>query len=349
MASAALIMSCVYNYARSPHVICSMGDCDTVTTTVIMAIFPRAVAVGCMVSRAAVAYKNATGAVAAYEASAAEYEAHYPVDACGARWRRGFAAALGIACAALIVPVNAYRIHLLYLRYRDGGIVAFHVFMYAQNASMCFAELQFVVYCLQLCRMFCQINGELSALKSETIAVNRYPAVLRCPGPLPAASAAAAATLGRPPLAEDVERLKFRHQFVSDAVAHLNALYGFQLGASLSALFVMSLFDIYAAVSNVFDSSRFHMFFYVWLFQYAFRFTVIVIMTHVTTKQALKSKILITDINSRHADNYAKEELRLFLQELSSRSMEFTTLDMFVINIRLITSHLNEFGFINLR
>jgi len=276
MASAALLVSCVYNYARSPQVICSMGDCSTVSTTVIMAIFPRAVAVGCMVSRAAVAYRNATGAVAAYEASVAEYEAHHPVDG---RWGRAFAAVLGIACAALMVPVNAYRIHLLYQRYRDGGIVAFHVFMYVQNASMCFAELQFVVYCLQLCRMFCQINGELSALKSESIAANRYPAVLMCPGPLPDA------TLGRPPLAEDVERLKYRHQFVSDAVADLNALYGFQLGASLSALFVMSLFDIYAAVSNVVDSTNFHVFFYVWLFQYAFRFTLIVVMTHVTTKQ----------------------------------------------------------------
>jgi len=277
MASAALLMTCVYNYARSPHVICSMSDCSTVTTTVIMAIFPRAVAVGCMVSRAAVAYKNATGAVAAYVASAAEYEAHYPADACDARWRRVFAAALGIVCAALIVPVNAYRIHLLYLRYRDGGIVAFHLFMYLQNASMCFAELQFVVYCLQLCRMFCQINGELSALKSETIAVNRYPAVLMCPVPPPAAAA-----LGRPPLAEDVERLKFRHQFVSDAVADLNALYGFQLGASLSSLFIMSLFDIYAAVSDFVDSANLY---YAWLLQYAFRFTLIVVMTHVTTKQ----------------------------------------------------------------
>ncbi|XP_025198332.1 uncharacterized protein LOC112596765 [Melanaphis sacchari] len=286
----------------------------------------------CMVSRAAMVYKGATGAVAAYEAKTAEYDAHCPADARDARCHWALAAVVAAGCAALIVLPNVYRVHLLYDRYRDAGLVAFFVLMYVQNATMCVTELQFVVYCLGLCLKFCQINGEMSAIRSDTIAANRYPAVLMSPCSPPGAAT------GRPPSADSVERLKLRHQFVSDSVGDLNALYGFQLGASLSALFVMALFDIYAVVSGVVETAKGYLFFYAWVFQYAFRFTVIVITTHVTTKQALKSKILITDINSRLTDKNTKEELQLFLQELSSRSVNFTTLDMFIINIRLITS-----------
>ncbi|CAI6355076.1 unnamed protein product [Macrosiphum euphorbiae] len=332
--SAALFLSCLYNYARSQEVICSLGDCRSTTTTIIMAMFPRAVAVGCMVSRAAVLYKNVTGAVAVYEGKIAEYEAHYPEDACGARFRRAFVTIVVVTCAAIIIPVNVYRIHLLYRQYRSSGLIVFHALMYVQNASTCVTELQFVVYCFGLCRMFCHMNGDMSALRSEAIVVNRYPPVLMTCRPLGATTELCSG----PSLVDGVERLKLRHQFISGAVRDLNALYSFQLVASLSVLFAMSLFDIYGVVSNVVKTADSHLFFYGWVLQYAFRFSMIVLTTHVTTKQALKSKIFITDINTRLTDSNTKEELRLFLDELCGRSVEFTTFDMFIINTRLITS-----------
>lgn len=167
--SAALFLSCLYNYAWSQEVICSLGDCRTTKNTIIMAMFPRAVAVGCMVSRAAVLYKNVTGAVAVYEGKIAEYEAHYPEDAYDVRFRRAFVTFVLVTCAAIIIPVNAYRIYLLYYQYRSSEFIVFYTFMYMQNASTCVTELQFVVYCFGLCRMFCHINGDMSALRSETI------------------------------------------------------------------------------------------------------------------------------------------------------------------------------------
>lgn len=276
--SAALVLSCVYNYAWSPHVICLLGDCNSTTRMIIMAIFPRAVAVGCMMSRLAVVYKSLAGAVAVYEGKIAEYEAHYPTGTGNMRCRRAFAACVAVTCAALIVPVNAFRIHLLYHRYQNGTIVAFHVLMYVQNASMYVTELQFVVYCFGLYHKFCQINSDMSALKSEAIVANRYPAVLMSCRP-------SVVELSSLPLADSVERLKLRHQFVSDAVRDLNALYGVQLGASLSVLFIMALFDIYGTVSSVIVPSNGHWFFYGWVLQYAFRFSTIVFTTHVTTKQ----------------------------------------------------------------
>jgi hypothetical protein len=47
----------------------------------------------------------------------------------------------------------------------------------------------------------------------------------------------------------------------------------------------MALFDIYAVVSSVVETAEGHLFFYLWVFQYAFRFAMIVFTTHVTTKQ----------------------------------------------------------------
>jgi len=78
--------------------------------------------------------------------------------------------------------------------------------------------------------------------------------------------------------------------------------------------------------------------------------------------QALKSKILITDINNRYLDNNTKEEvnlfiqimifiyynlksciyfhwqLQLFLNQISSCTIEFTACDFFTLNTHLITS-----------
>jgi len=278
--STALLLSCLYNYVWSQEVICSLGDCRNTTTTIIMAMFPRAVAVGCMVSRAAVLYKNVAGAVAVYEGKIAEYEAHYPEDTCGLRFRRAFITFVVVTCAAIIIPVNAYRIHLLYHQYRSSVLIVFHVLMYVQNASTCATELQFVVYCFGLCRMFCHINDDMSVLRSDTIVVNRYPPVLMTCRP-----SGAPAELDRRSLVNSVERLKLRHQFISGAVRDLNALYSFQLVASLSVLFAMSLFDVYGVVSNVVMTAESHLFFYGWVLQYAFRFSMIVLTTHFTTKQ----------------------------------------------------------------
>ncbi|XP_025417319.1 uncharacterized protein LOC112688369 [Sipha flava] len=129
-----------------------------------------------------------------------------------------------------------------------------------------------------------------------------------------------------------------RHQFISDLVSDLNELYNFQLGLSLSVLFIMSLLDIYDTVSKENTTTKTYLLFYGWMAQYLLRFSFIVLTTQATSKQANKSKTLLTDIDNRYLNNNTKEELRLFLSQVSSHPVEFTTFDFFTLDAHLITS-----------
>lgn len=172
--------------------------------------------------------------------------------------------------------------------------------MYAQNVSTCVTEIQFVARCLALYQKLQSINDEMSAFKWRTIVTNRYPLVLRPDGDGPQQKRNRVGSetndeFARPETrasySKSVERLKMRHQFVGGtAISDLNDMYSFQLGVSLSVLFAMALFDIYEVVSyeGKFEKSKTYSLFYGWMIQYTFRFSIIVLTTHVTTKQVRK-------------------------------------------------------------
>ncbi|XP_050535005.1 gustatory and odorant receptor 22-like, partial [Daktulosphaira vitifoliae] len=136
----------------------------------------------------------------------------------------------------------------------------------------------------------------------------------------------------------EIERLRIRHQFIRTAVSNLNNLYSVQLGLSICVLCAMMLFDIYSETFRENDTSKSFIFVYGWSIQYSFRFVTIVLIAHVTTKQAHKTKTILADLNNRYLDNITKEEIQLFLNQISNNSMELTACDFFTLNTRLITS-----------
>ncbi|XP_050520745.1 gustatory receptor for sugar taste 43a-like [Daktulosphaira vitifoliae] len=56
------------------------------------------------------------------------------------------------------------------------------------------------------------------------------------------------------------------------------------------------------------------------------------------TRQAYMTKIFVTDISNRYLDKSTKEELQLFLIQISRTSMDFSACDFCIINAHLITS-----------
>ncbi|XP_026813287.1 putative gustatory receptor 28b isoform X2 [Rhopalosiphum maidis] len=140
------------------------------------------------------------------------------------------------------------------------------------------------------------------------------------------------------PMTDFLENLKAKHKLVCQAVKNLNNMFGIHLGLSSCALCLYTLFDLYYHMQAIWKHSKYKILVYCWIIQYFVRFLLITVLAHLTTKQALKSKILITDINNRYLDNNTKEELQLFLNQISSCSIEFTACDFFTLNTHLITS-----------
>lgn len=295
MISIILMLSAIYNYTKSSYVMCIVtSKCNNQTSTTMCAMFPRVVAIACMISRITVTYKNMS-AISNYKMKIKKYEHYFPINATKELFKRLIIVSIVFTYVILILPINVYRIYLLCQHYADDiVIIIFFSFMYIQNASMCITELQFIMYCFGLYQTFQLINEEISVLRSKTIVANKYPLVLKSNED----NKNSIVTVRRDddfsspitkdcPLVNSIELLKFRHQYVRVTVFDLNELYGIQLGLSLSVLFIMSLFDIYEVMSNEFNITKTNLLFYGWLLQYSFRFCTIILIIHITTTQVI--------------------------------------------------------------
>ncbi|CAI6367884.1 unnamed protein product [Macrosiphum euphorbiae] len=337
-----LVFSCVYSCIESPKFMCHLNNCNTSKSTIMISMFPRAVSIVCMLSKLTVMY-NDLSATIKYENNIKMYEMYHPrLDADKANFRI-FVIVMASLCTIIVLPVNVLRIYLLYGQFRDGSMVLFFSIMYIQTASVCITELQFIAHCFGLYQKYRSINDDMAVLKSRTIVTNRYPAVLN-PGKYNSIGDSSGFNddfcqeIKECQLVNSIESLKMRHRFVSDSASDLNDTYNLQWGLSLFILLVMMLFDIYEVMITEFNMIEMNWILYVWLLQYSFRFCMIVLIIHVTTKQALKSKILITDISNRYLDKNTKEEIQLFLNQMCSSAIEFTACDFFTLNNHLITS-----------
>lgn len=294
IASTILMLISLFCLIKASNVVCMLSECNNPSKTTISTIYPRSVATGCFLSRIVTLYKKAH-AFKMYERKIEEYEIHHPTSRGKNAARRQFVTVTVLVCAISMIPINVYRLVLLNTDFPGNIITVYFGLLYAQNMSQCVSELYFCAYCFGLFQRFRTINEEMSALKSEAILANSYPLILKT-DEADHDHVGLASKIDHDlvievhPLVEMIERLKLRHKCISNAVRRLNDLYGFLLGLSLSVLFLMSLTDIYEILSSTHISAKHAMFYYIWLFQYGFRFCMIVTTTHVTTKEVKTKK-----------------------------------------------------------
>ncbi|XP_027840419.2 uncharacterized protein LOC114122062 [Aphis gossypii] len=340
-----LAMTCVMNYLNAPAIICSLSECKNPIKTDILAMFSRSIAIACFLSRITNIYKSKND-FPNYKKKVEKYELYFPENSSKKKYLNVIAIAMIFAYIIIIIPINILRIYLIYVHFGKINVMIFYTMMYLHNWNICSTEIHFVVRCIGLYQKFQSINEEMITLKLKTILKNKYPDVLQSGGlsnnntlvDLETRGGSLSSILIVNKLANHVELLRMKHQFVRGIVVELNDLYGIQLGLSICLLFIMTLFDIYGELSVEFNVTKTHVLLYGWLLQYFFRFCVIVLTSHITTTQAHRPKMIITDINNRYIDNSTKQELQLFLSQLSSRPVEFTICDLFTLNICLITS-----------
>lgn len=290
MAAVALMATCAVSFVSAPtcmclvDVACSGGGEWSFAS---YAAYPRAVAVACFASYAVLLRRRGTAA-AAYRRAVAACELYAPAPAADRRRRVAFRVAYVALCAVAAVPVNLLRVYLMYERRAHPAAVAFYVAMYAQNAAMCVLETRFVGLCYALRNRFGHVNRDLRRLTAEHAAAGVvYVGDFYGSSPSrPASSVRRQRMLRSDSAANVVEIMRVRHRLVRHAVYALVDLYGVPMGMSLSALGVISLFDIYYEVFSVAGAdTRWPVFIYMWLFQYSVRFYAIVATAHRMTKQ----------------------------------------------------------------
>lgn len=288
-----LIFTCVYNYLNAPASVCSLVKCNDSITTVVKAMFPRSIAIACLVSRIAIVYKSVRD-FPQYTKKIERYELHFPTEISKKRHHFYCAVSIVVAYVIIILPINVLRIYLIYFNLRDTHTLLFQIMMYVQNMSVCATEIHFILMCIGLYQKFQVINEDIDVVKSVTIIANKYPNVLKTEGSSRHADVGpksdddpTASRMGTQQLANRIELLRMRHQFVRGTVFELNDLFGIQLGLSMCVLLIMTLFDIYGEVITNYTKTRSKVLIYGWLLQYSFRFIAIVLTTHTTTKQVL--------------------------------------------------------------
>jgi hypothetical protein len=256
---------------------CLINICNNSTFVTMVSMFPRTVAITCLISRITVMYKNIS-AIASYKKKIKEYEVYYPMSVGKENFRRFFIIVVLFFYSLLVLPFNAYRLYLIYYYFKNIIIYLFILLMYIQNMSMSVTEIRFMVHCFGLYVKFQSINEDMSMMKSKAILLNRYPFVLK---------SEERKSIELYPSARNVELLKMRHQFVCESVGDLNEIYSIQLGMSVSVLFIMLLFDVYEVVTTEFANTKTPLLFYGWLTQYIFRFIIVILTSHITTKEVI--------------------------------------------------------------
>lgn len=288
-----LAMTCVMNCLNAPAIICSLSECKNPVKTDILAMFSRSIAITCLLSRITNIFKSKND-FPNYMKKVEEYEIYFPESISKKKYLYFISIAIIFAYIIIIVPINILRIYLIYSNFGKINAMFFYTMMYIHNWSICSTEIHFVVHCIGLFQKFQSINEEMVTLKIKTILKNKYPVVLQSERLNNNNTFVDLETQGVSPssilivvhqLANHVELIRMKHQFVRDIAVKLNELYGIQLGLSICLIFIMALFDIYGALSVESNVTKTNFLLYGWLLQYSFRFCVIVLTSHITTTQ----------------------------------------------------------------
>lgn len=278
MYSITLAMTCVYSCLNSSTYVCSLVICKDALRTSVNSMFPRIIAVACFVSRISTMIKNITD-FPKYNHKIKEYELYFPINVSQKSSRNIFIIFIGFAYISIILPLNIVRLYLIHHNNHKIEILIFFTTMYIQNWNICLIEIGFIARCFGLYQKFQIINEELAVMKTKTISKNKYPVVLRNEVHRDINSSQYHT------LANSIELLRMKHQFVRGALRDLNKLYEIQLGSSLVFLFILVLFDIYGEVNAKDAKTRSKILIYGWILQYSFRCFAIIITSHLTTKQ----------------------------------------------------------------
>jgi len=273
-------------------------------------MFSQVTAVAVLASRLAIIL-NGKASLLMYKKDVDESHALTPMTAAEADRLKSISFLSTLCFMLLSVPINMLRTWFLLNVARS--TVVFKALVYVQNFSMYCVESQFSILCFVLYQKFDGINRDLMALKVDVTVRNKYPFLSEQTGEkyggiaVDDGGARSAATTdyngevlraladGRP-MVGFIEELQIKHRLVREAVKYLNAAFGFHMGLSLCSLCLFTMLDIYYNILHIIHSTKLEIMYYGWILQYSYRFIIVTVIAHITTKQVIPETHCGSDI-----------------------------------------------------
>ncbi|XP_060854748.1 uncharacterized protein LOC132932403 [Rhopalosiphum padi] len=346
----------------TPYVTLEFDDWSTALSTSMSQLICITVNISSFISRIIVLYNVKYKKYQKYKTTLEGFEIYIPMNTVALKHIKYFSFTVIFLCLITILPINSLKLFYLFHNHTNLILMTTYFFLYyVHNLSMAFTELHFAIQCFVVYTKYRDINEELIQINDEHNFYNfnvRYPFIasqMATPGKSDDPTQPRVIIYEKDfycskdkisPLANTIEVLRIKHWLIREAVNDLKYLFDFQISLSMICIITSTLLDIYTHgfYSNPYYSLfnkpvfRSSILFCGWMLQYSFRFCIIVITAHTATKQAVKIKKYITEMNNRYLDLSTKEELHLFYNQLSICSPQFTVFKIFTINNGIITS-----------
>lgn len=310
--------SCACSLAMLPFVALEFDDWSKALKVSLTALCCSVGTVFTLVS-SLIALYNAKYKYPKYRKTLESFDIYAPVDAASVGRMQRSSCTVVLLYAVLVLPFNGLRMWHVLTNHRSPVLMsAFFSMYYLQNISLSCTEIDFVTQCLMVRSKFRGINDELNNINAqynrsyrkhvcfdrETAAAaagnddtphpHPHPHPPPPPPPCPIAYEKDfyRATDKECPLANIIELLKIKHWLSREALHDLNGIFGYQLGLSIFYIIMTMLFDMYTDIffsdsnnkTNV-PGIRSNILLVGWMLQYSYRFSLIVITAHKTTKQ----------------------------------------------------------------
>lgn len=293
-----ILASCVFNFFLAPYFECVMlyVECENVINdNPVECTFTWSLCIACFMSLV-VLWVKYRSAKTAYDRLMESHDAYSPTTAAERKNHATFTIFIFVTCITVMLPVNIHRLFTLYTSGKVTDVIVYFFLIYSHNAIICMMEMHFVALCHALYRKFVTINRDIQHIDDDI--ADGCPPYLQATMAGPRKTWIAcrgindcrdycyySRTTGHS-LADGVERLKIRHRLIREALDHLNRAFAIPLGLALCNLCVMTLFDIFYYVTNDLGTLKINVYICLWITQYTFRFSIIVMIVHATTKQA---------------------------------------------------------------
>jgi hypothetical protein len=302
-----LLVSGLCSLAMIPLVTHEFDDWSEVLSISFSALTNAAAALGTVISSLIVFY-NMKHKYKKYKITLESFQIYIPMDTDSWNRIKCFSYSSIIFSVIIIVPVNGLKLWNIFNNHEKPFLMTtFILLYYIQNLSSCFSELHFAIQCFVVHSNFRGINEELKILNVELnhkhnkkYSWTEYesPAVAVNDNNTMSSSVIVyekdfySSKQRGCPMANIVELLRIKHWLTREAVNDLNDLFGVTMGLSMMNILIVTLFDVYSEVLHAYTSGleerttfRSIAMFIIWMMQHFFRFLIIVVTAHNTTKQ----------------------------------------------------------------
>lgn len=306
--STTLLISCITNMILLSSVSQEFDDWSKALSTSMAAVQCTVGSLSAFVSRIVVLC-NMKYKYHKFRTTLESFEIYIPMTTTSMNRKKWFAIIVMFVMLTIVGSANIIKVYFIKSKHIHPTLMTMYFFFYYfHNLSLCFTELHFVIQCFTAYLKFWDINKKLQNIhnKYKNSYITKYP-FLETNVETPHSNKSSPRVILYEkdfycpkdkgyPLANTIELLRIKHWLTREALNDLNSIFGIQIGMSMITITTTALFDLYTQIFYTYTNSMFsksifrsNLLFILWILQYSFRYCIIVVTSHVTTKQVINA------------------------------------------------------------